>query len=128
MNSSAEKGSPPALNDNKLSRNGTDSTLAIPRSGTTGTGATAVGSQGLGFAPHTVPATKVLEALGVTDPVRGLSDEEAARRLEQYGPNRLKPPPKPSLLKICGRQVANAMTLVLSEYKRRSPPPRKHMT
>lgn len=78
------------------------------------TGDTAVGSQALPFAPHTVEATKVLEALNV-NPKAGLSEEEAASRLQKYGLNRIKPPKAPSLWGICLRQIGNAMTIVLSE-------------
>lgn len=80
----------------------------------TDTRATAV-SQALPFAPHTAPSSKVLEALSV-DPEKGLSDQDAAKRLETYGENRLKPPQRPSVLKIIGRQFGNAMSIVLSEW------------
>jgi hypothetical protein len=115
MSSPDEKGTPPSSDHKVLHRVGTDSSLTMKRAATN---ATAVG-QGLPFPPHTASATKVLEALSVADSRRGLSETEAARRLEQYGLNRIKPPAKPSLFKICMRQVANAMTLVLSEYKKR---------
>ncbi|TXT13135.1 hypothetical protein VHUM_01536 [Vanrija humicola] len=88
----------------ELPKNGSDSTTVA---------VTAVGAgKVLTFSPHTALPGKVLEALTVDQKV-GLSDDEAARRLELYGPNRIKPPPKPSLIKICARQVANAMTLIL---------------
>ena len=45
-------------------------------------------SRGEGSAWHTSEAAEVLRALG-TDAERGLSDEEAARRLEERGPNEL---------------------------------------
>ena len=77
------------------------------------TGGTAT-SQSLPFAPHTAPSAKVLEALHA-DPKIGLSDTEVAGRLEAHGPNRLKPPKRPSPLAIVMRQIGNAMTLVLSE-------------
>lgn len=70
--------------------------------------------QALPFSPYTAHPSKVLDALNV-DEKKGLSEDEARRRLEQYGLNRLKPPKKPSLLKITAQQTANAMTLVLSE-------------
>ncbi|KAL1407292.1 hypothetical protein Q8F55_006713 [Vanrija albida] len=86
----------------------------LPKSGSSDmTAVVAVGAgKVLTFSPHTALPGKVLEALDVDAQV-GLSEEEAARRLETYGPNRIKPPPKPSLIKICARQVANAMTLIL---------------
>ncbi|BEI94986.1 uncharacterized protein CcaverHIS019_0705670 [Cutaneotrichosporon cavernicola] len=66
----------------------------------------------LPFPAHTAEAVKVLEALRV-DPTEGLSTSEAAARLETYGPNRIKPPPKVNIFKIFLRQVANAMTVIL---------------
>jgi len=77
------------------------------------TGNTAT-SQSLPFAPHTSSSAKVLEALHA-DPKIGLSDSEVAGRLQAHGPNRLKPPKRPSVLAIIMRQIGNAMTLVLSE-------------
>ncbi|EJT47517.1 calcium-transporting ATPase 3 [Trichosporon asahii var. asahii CBS 2479] len=50
----------------------------------------------LDFPAHTAPAEKVLEALSV-DPDTGLSEAEVQKRLTEYGPNRIKPPPKASL-------------------------------
>ncbi|WVO20606.1 potassium/sodium efflux P-type ATPase, fungal-type [Cryptococcus decagattii] len=76
------------------------------------TGKTAVSDSPLPFKPHTALSGKVLEALS-SNATSGLSDEEVSRRLEKYGPNRLKPPKKPSVLKIIVRQVGNAMTLIL---------------
>lgn len=67
----------------------------------------------LDFSAHTADSSKVLAALNV-DPKTGLSEEEAAKRLALYGPNRIKPPPKANIWKIIGRQVANAMTAILS--------------
>lgn len=78
------------------------------------TGKTAVSDSPLPFKPHTALSGKVLEALS-SNATSGLSDEEVSRRLEKYGPNRLKPPKKPSVLKIIARQVGNAMTLILSK-------------
>ena len=72
-------------------------------------------SQALPFAPHTASSSKVLEALS-TDAEKGLSESDAAKRIETYGPNRLKPPKRPSVWKIIGRQFANAMSIVLSEF------------
>lgn len=82
----------------------------------TDTRATAV-SQALPFAPHTAPSSKVLEALSA-DPEKGLTEDDAAKRLQTYGENRLKPPKRPSALKILGRQFGNAMSIVLSELCR----------
>jgi magnesium-transporting ATPase (P-type) len=44
---------------------------------------------GEGGAWHTLETAEVLRALG-TDAGSGLSDEEAARRLEEQGPNELE--------------------------------------
>ncbi|WVR03068.1 potassium/sodium efflux P-type ATPase, fungal-type [Kwoniella sp. DSM 27419] len=81
---------------------------SLPRADT----GTTVVSQSLPFKVHTTPSGKVLEALGGSAS-KGLTEAEAKKRLEQYGPNRLKPPKKPSMLKIVARQVGNAMTVIL---------------
>ncbi len=44
---------------------------------------------------HTVPVGEAVAALG-SDLKRGLTDEEAARRLAQYGPNALREHPRPT--------------------------------
>ncbi|WWC97573.1 potassium/sodium efflux P-type ATPase, fungal-type [Kwoniella sp. B9012] len=75
------------------------------------TGATAT-SQSLPFKPHTAPSAKVLDALGA-NASKGLSESDVRKRLEQYGPNRLKPPKKPSIFNIVLRQIGNAMTVIL---------------
>lgn len=64
--------------------------------------------------PHTLDGHDVAAAYQV-DPRLGLCEDQIKALQEQYGPNRLKPPPKPSLVKIFLRNVANAMTMVLSE-------------
>ena len=61
---------------------------------------------------HTIDAGEVVDALD-SDVLRGLSTVKVEQLLEKWGPNRLKPPVRPSLLKICLRQMANAMTIVL---------------
>jgi magnesium-transporting ATPase (P-type) len=53
----------------------------------------------------------VLKEIG-TDIDEGLTKEEAARRLEQYGQNKLDEGEGVSIIKILVRQVANAMMLV----------------
>lgn len=110
--------SPPTI-EKHSSNNSVPTKEGLPRHHTSTTAATTEtandpSSQALPFSPYTVHASKVLDALNVDDK-KGLSEDEAARRLEQYGLNRLKPPKKPSLLKITAQQTANAMTLVLSE-------------
>ncbi|KAI1291352.1 hypothetical protein F5Y03DRAFT_34958 [Xylaria venustula] len=62
--------------------------------------------------PHTLPV-KQLEHLLETDASNGLSHAEAARRLEKYGPNRVKTAKGLSLWKILLRQVSNSLTVVL---------------
>ena len=62
--------------------------------------------------PHTLPASKVLSRFGV-DPKWGLTMDRAQEILLKDGPNRLKPPQKPSRMKIFLAQVLNAMTIVL---------------
>lgn len=71
-------------------------------------------NRALDFNTHTATSQKVLEALKV-DVDGGLTDSDAKKRVEEYGPNRLKPPRRPSPFSIFLRQVGNAMTLVLSE-------------
>jgi len=62
--------------------------------------------------PHTLPATDFISRFGV-DPKWGLTEGQAQEILLRNGPNRLKPPRKPSRLKIFLAQVLNAMTIVL---------------
>ncbi|KAK0532772.1 P-type ATPase [Tilletia horrida] len=56
--------------------------------------------------------TQVLTALDV-DLDKGLSDQEATRRREQYGPNMLEGSDESGWARILLNQIANAMTLVL---------------
>ncbi|HEU4980184.1 MAG TPA: cation-transporting P-type ATPase [Solirubrobacterales bacterium] len=63
-------------------------------------------------APHSVPAAELAAALRV-DPEVGLSSEEAARRLEGYGPNRLPEAPPPSRLATAWRQLRAPMVGLL---------------
>jgi Na+-exporting ATPase len=62
--------------------------------------------------PHTLPATDLLSRFGV-DPIWGLTEGRAQEVLLRNGPNRLRPPQKPSRMKIFLAQVLNAMTIVL---------------
>lgn len=48
-----------------------------------------------------------------TDPVRGLSSEEASARLSRYGPNLIEPIPRPSALRIFLKQFANILVGIL---------------
>ncbi|KAI0408515.1 hypothetical protein F4802DRAFT_605110 [Xylaria palmicola] len=63
-------------------------------------------------APHTLPVNQ-LESLVDTDASHGLSHAEAARRLAEYGPNRVKAAKGLSAWKILLRQVSNSLTVVL---------------
>jgi Na+-exporting ATPase len=62
--------------------------------------------------PHVRPSEDLLKEFNV-DPTKGLSTERAALLLAENGPNRLKPPTRPSKLKILLGQITNAMTIVL---------------
>ncbi|KAL4773860.1 hypothetical protein BDW60DRAFT_182981 [Aspergillus nidulans var. acristatus] len=61
---------------------------------------------------YCLPFDVVLKELG-TKVDEGLTKDEAARRLQQYGPNQLDEGEGVSVVKILVRQVANAMMLVL---------------
>jgi magnesium-transporting ATPase (P-type) len=60
---------------------------------------------------HSLPYDLVVEELG-SKIDEGLSNDEAARRLQQYGPNKLEDGEGISILRILVAQVANAMMLV----------------
>ena len=62
--------------------------------------------------PHALPARELLSRFGV-DPKLGLTTDRAKDILLKDGPNRLRPPQKPSRIKIFLGQVLNAMTIVL---------------
>jgi len=61
---------------------------------------------------HRLTPEQVLERLEV-DPTRGLSHEEAARRMAAWGPNVLPQQPPPSLFELVLRQVKNFIILLL---------------
>jgi Ca2+-transporting ATPase len=61
---------------------------------------------------HSLPAEEVLSKLGV-DPAVGLSEEEAKRRLEQYGRNELREEPRPGFLQRLLNQFKDTVILVL---------------
>jgi len=61
---------------------------------------------------HSLTAPEALERLGA-DPVRGLSEEEAARRLAEHGPNELKAARRTSPWTILLAPLKNALILVL---------------
>jgi Na+-exporting ATPase len=60
---------------------------------------------------HSLPYEVVLKELR-TQIDDGLTPDEAARRLQTYGPNKLEEGEGVSVAKILVRQVANAMMLV----------------
>ena len=60
---------------------------------------------------HTLTATETLEKLNSDE--EGLSQEEAERRLEKYGPNQLAEIYKPSKARIFLRQFENYLIIVL---------------
>jgi P-type Na+/K+ transporter len=62
--------------------------------------------------PHVRPSEDLLKEFNV-DPAKGLSTERAALLLAENGPNQLRPPTRPSKLKILLGQITNAMTIVL---------------
>lgn len=74
---------------------------------------------------HALPEEKILEKLQTTQD--GLSDQQAARRLEEYGPNTLPVKPPPTLLAVLLHQflspliyillVAGVVSLLLGEIK-----------
>jgi len=61
---------------------------------------------------HTLAIHDVLRQLG-TDAEKGLSPEEARRRLEEYGPNVLVEKPRPGLLARLWNQLSQFLVLIL---------------
>jgi len=61
---------------------------------------------------HVLEATEIVHALQ-TSPKQGLSEEEARRRLEQFGPNELEEAEKPSLFQLIFEQFKNFIVIVL---------------
>ena len=61
---------------------------------------------------HSQPAQAVVAAFG-SDLVRGLSRDEAHRRLEQYGPNRLKSAPETPWWRRLLEQFQNFLVIIL---------------
>ncbi len=60
---------------------------------------------------YTQSAQEVLQGLNAT--AQGLSSQEAAKRLETYGPNKLKEAPKPTLLQRFLAQLKDPMLIIL---------------
>ena len=69
-------------------------------------------SRAAAVGPHARAAPEVCAALGV-DARAGLSETEAARRVGEQGPNRLRTEPAPSRLALVARQFGNSMVLLL---------------
>src|SRR5262245_63380811 len=63
-------------------------------------------------APYCEPVETVVGALR-SDTVRGLSQDEARRRLEQYGPNRLKSAPETPWWRRLLEQFHNVLVIIL---------------
>jgi Ca2+-transporting ATPase len=63
-------------------------------------------------APYRVPSEVVVAALS-TDAVQGISQGEAQRRLEQYGPNRLKSAPETPWWRRLLEQFENFLVIIL---------------
>lgn len=61
---------------------------------------------------HALPAADLLEALGTSS--TGLSQAEAARRLERFGPNEGAPPERDPWYRILGRQLSSVVVLLLA--------------
>ena len=61
---------------------------------------------------HALEADDVLKALG-TDPVKGLSPDEARRRLAEYGPNELRKEERASPLSLFFNQFKNILIIIL---------------
>jgi len=61
---------------------------------------------------HATPIEAAVQALG-TNLERGLSSDEAARRLAEYGPNALQEQPRPGFWTLLLRQFANFLVLIL---------------
>ena len=60
---------------------------------------------------YTLTTQEVMKNLGVSN--EGLSSQEATKRLEQYGPNKLKEAAKPSLLQRFLNQLKDPMLIIL---------------
>jgi Ca2+-transporting ATPase len=60
---------------------------------------------------HALKAEDVLKHLEVQD--RGITTEEAKKRLEHYGPNQLKEAPRPTFLQMLWEQLNNFVVILL---------------
>jgi len=62
--------------------------------------------------PHAMEVGAVATAMS-TDAERGLASEEAAARLQRYGPNRPRPERQPPYARIAARQLLDPMVFLL---------------
>ncbi len=60
---------------------------------------------------HTKPTSEVMDRLHTG--LEGLTEREAQRRLEQYGPNQLRQQERKTVWKMLWEQIADAMVLIL---------------
>ena len=60
---------------------------------------------------HALPTGEVLKNLDVQD--EGLTSEDAARRLSQYGENQLQEAPRPTFWKMLWEQLNNFVVIML---------------
>ena len=60
---------------------------------------------------HALKAEEVLNHLEVQD--KGLTSEEAKKRLEHYGPNQLEEAPRPTFLQTLWEQLNNFVVILL---------------
>ena len=60
---------------------------------------------------HALKTEEVLHNLAVQ--AKGLTTEEANRRLEQYGPNQLQEAPRPTFLQMLWEQLNNFVVILL---------------
>jgi calcium-translocating P-type ATPase len=67
---------------------------------------------GAASAAHALPGEEVAEALA-TDAASGIGEEEARRRLAEYGPNALERRRRPRYAAIAARQVADPLVALL---------------
>lgn len=67
---------------------------------------------------HAMTMEEVFALLGMTQPIRqtGLTSEEVAKRLDQYGENILAEKDKVTLLQRIWRQVNNVLVGIVSEH------------
>ncbi|KAF8067390.1 ctpF [Scenedesmus sp. PABB004] len=77
-------------------------------------GAVAIDADGDEIPWHAVDTAAEVVADLASDAERGLSGAEAARRLTDFGPNRLTPPDKPGVLRKVWDQLNNVLIFILT--------------